>query len=136
MTAPQTDVMTEEFHAALARGELLIQQCQACQQLTLYPKYACPHCQSEELGWTKAAGAGLLHSHTVSRIGAPQGFESDLPYALAVVKLDEGVQLLGRLVPDDDGDWSGYSCDDRVELVTDHDDDRPIAWFRRAGSVA
>lgn len=126
-----TDVLTEEFHAGLGRGELLIQQCNECQALTMYPKYACPSCQSEDLGWTTASGRGVLHSFTVSRLGAPSGFEDDLPYALAVVKLDEGVQLLTRLMPDPDGDWGGYACDDRLQFAPDGGDDRPIAWFRK-----
>ena len=63
-----------------------------------------------------SSGKGTLHSFCVLRQGAPEGHEGDLPYALGVVKLDEGVQLLVRLAPDGDEDWSAYNCDDRVEL--------------------
>ena len=56
-------------------------------------------------------------SFTILRAGAPEGFESELPYALAVVRLDEEVQLLSRLVPDADGGWASYSCDARVSHV-------------------
>lgn len=128
------DALVEEYRAGLARGELLIQRCEECGGLNMYPRYACPFCQSEKLGWQPAAGRGVLHSYTVNRQGAPIGFEDDLPYALGVVKLDEGVQLLGRLVPDPDGEWNGYSCDDAVEFVPEGamgEGARPIAWFRR-----
>ena len=129
MTAP----IVKDFRAGLARGELLVQKCNSCGKLNMYPRYACPHCQSESLGWQKASGRGILHSYTVLRVGAPQGFEEDLPYALGVVKLDEGVQLLGRLVPDADGEWSSYSCDDTVEFAPvspDLVEQRPCAWFK------
>ena len=83
----------------------------------MWPRYACPHCQSDDLGWKKSAGEGTLHSFCVLRQGAPDGHEGDLPYAIGVVKLDEGVQLLVRLASNGDDDWSAYRCDDRVKFV-------------------
>jgi len=76
-----------------------------------------------------------LHSYAVHRVGSPTGFESELPYAVGVVKLDDGVQLLGRLWADDDGDFGGYHCDSRVEFFgasAEEVQGRPVAWFRRA----
>lgn len=43
------------------------------------------------------AGTGTIVSHTVIRV-APRGRAGEVPYAVAVVKLDEGVSLLGRVV--------------------------------------
>jgi len=122
------------FRDALARGELIVQKCSNCCKLNMYPRYACPYCQSQDLGWQKVSGRGRLHSYTVLRIGAPQGFEDDLPYALGVVKLEEGVQLLARLAPDDTGSWQHYKCDDLVEFVARpaaEIERRPCATFRR-----
>ena len=119
------------FRDGLATGDLLVQSCNACNQLNMYPRYACPHCQSDDLGWLKAGGTGTLMSFTVLRGGAPEGFEQDLPYAMGVVKLAEGVQLLGRLVPDADGDWSSYACDAPVVHVAATD--KYYAVFGHAG---
>ncbi|GEK79105.1 Zn-ribbon domain-containing OB-fold protein [Agrococcus baldri] len=133
------DKQTEEFRSGLRQGELLIQRCEQCSRLNMYPKFACPFCQSEELGWAQAAGTGSLYAFTVCRLASPAGFEEELPYALAIVKLDEGVQLLGRLTPDEDGEWNGYALDTPVEFVTagsTGEGARPIAWFSRAGSSA
>ena len=74
----------DEFRTGLARGDLLVQKCNDCGKLNMYPRHACPHCQSLSLGWHKSTGRGVLHSFTVLRAGAPEGFESDLPYALGV----------------------------------------------------
>jgi uncharacterized OB-fold protein len=120
-----------EFREGLARGELPIQTCGACGKPNMYPRYACPHCQSGELGWQAAAGAGTLMSFTVLRAGAPEGFEDELPYALGVVRLDEGVQLLGRLMPDADGEWASYACDAPVAFVPGRSG--TYAWFGHAG---
>lgn len=121
-----------QYRAGLARGELLIQHCNACKKPNMYPRYACPFCQSEDLGWQKASGKGTLLSWTVLRAGGPEGFETEVPYALGVIKLDEGVQLLGRLVNDASGDWTSYRCDDRVSFAPASPEQiatRPAAWF-------
>jgi uncharacterized protein len=131
-----TPQLVATFREHLKDGELVVQKCGACSRLNMYPRYACPFCQSESLGWEKVSGNGTLHSFTVLRIGAPEGFERELPYALAVVKLDEGVQLLGRLLPDADGDWSQYACDQRLRLTAPPAEQipyRPCAWFKRTG---
>lgn len=125
--------ITTEFRAGLARGELLLQACLSCARLNMYPRYRCPHCQSANLGWQKADGHGTLHSFTVLRLGAPTGFEDQLPYALGVVKLTEGVQLLARLHPDAGGDWQSYACDAAVEFAPASftaASQPPCAWFR------
>ena len=131
------NVIRDEFRAGLARGELLLQKCNDCGKLNMYPRHACPHCQSLSLGWQRSSGRGILHSFTVLRAGAPEGFESELPYALGIIKLDEGVQMLARLTPEADGDWRGYQCDDRVEFepaAAERVALRPCAWFARSGA--
>jgi uncharacterized OB-fold protein len=42
-------------------------------------------------------GKGAVTSFTVIRV-APRGRGGEAPYAVAVVRLDEGVSLLGRIV--------------------------------------
>jgi uncharacterized protein len=132
----KTPAIVSDFRAGLAGGDLLIQNCHECGKPNMWPRYACPHCQSDNLGWVKSAGKGILHSFCVLRQGAPEGFEDDLPYAIGVVKLPEGVQLLVRLEADAAGDWTAYKCDDAVEFVAVEPGEierRPCATFRRAG---
>jgi uncharacterized OB-fold protein len=122
----------KEFHAGLAEGKLLIQVCNACKTKMLYPRYRCISCHTDDLGWTEASGKGTLHSYTVLRAIVPAGFEDELPYGLGIVKLEEGVQLLGRLTPGAaGGDWSAYVCDAKVKFSPrpKHAVDRPVAWF-------
>jgi len=127
--------IVNDFREGLARGELLIQKCHDCNGVNMYPRYACPHCQSENLGWQKSSGVGVVHSFTVLRAGPPEGFETDIPYALAVVKLEEGVQLLARLHPDSQGDWLEYNCEDKVTFAPAPAEEiakKPCAWFTKA----
>lgn len=131
--------IVREYREALLRGSLVVQKCTDCGSLNMYPRYRCPKCQSDNLGWHEASGDATLHSYTVLRLGAPDGFEQDIPYALGVVKLAEGVQLLARLSPDAEGGWEAYHCDVPVSFVSEppgQNPERPCAWFRIAESAA
>ena len=130
--------LAEAYDAGLSDGKLLIQYCDDCGQPTMYPKWRCPACYSSSLSFKAAAGTGTLYSLTVQYFTAPTAFADQQPYALGIVKLDEGVQLLARLVPEEDGGWSGYRMDGRVEFCpvppsppTDQGPaaGRPCAWF-------
>lgn len=129
------NAIVQHFQDGLAAGRLNIQVCNACGKRMLYPRYRCIACHSDDLGWTEASGKGTLHSFTVVRAIPPAGFEDELPYGLGIVKLEEGVQLMGRLIPDgSSGDWSGYACDVLVRFCAAPSDDvkkRPVAWFER-----
>jgi uncharacterized OB-fold protein len=122
-----------EFRAGLLQGVLLLQRCRGCSHLQMYPRYRCTKCQSDQLGFTAASGAGILHSYTVIRAVPPRGFEDDVPYALGVVKLPEGVQLLGRLAAHPESrEWSHYRCDGPVVFCPADAEEvqrRPVAWF-------
>ena len=128
----QSRSLADEFNNALAAGQLVIQRCNVCGKVNMYPRYRCPACQSGDLGWQQSAGTGVLVTHAVVRAVPPKGFESDLPYAVGVVRLDEGVQLLARLEPAEDGEWNAYACDTRVRFAPRQADEilaRPTAWF-------
>lgn len=134
--AATTSQLVEEYRAGLAAGELLIQRCNACNNVQMYPRYRCKACQSDDLGYVKGSGKGVLHSYTVIRALPPRGFEDEVPYAVGVVKLEEGVQLLGRLWPSESsGDWDEYACDMAVRFAPADPADiqrRPVAWFAPA----
>lgn len=59
------------------------------------------------------AGTGEVYSYTVLQ-QAPEGFEDQAPYVLALVKLDEGPMVTAQLT-DLDGP---AAIGDRVEMVT------------------
>jgi len=130
--------LAERYDAGLRDGRLLIQRCDACGEATMYPKWRCPSCFSDSLSFTGAEGTGTLYSMTVQYLTAPTAFAGQLPYALGIVKLTEGVQLLVRLVPGEDGGWSAYKLDGPVEFcpvppqapVSEGPTaGRPCAWF-------
>jgi len=68
-----------------------------CGELAIPPKELCPACGERAWQPVPLAGEGTIASFTVIRV-APRAFAADAPYAIAVVKLKEGVSLLGRIV--------------------------------------
>jgi uncharacterized OB-fold protein len=94
---PQPTPETAEYWSAAARGELRLPYCSSCQQYVCYPRGACPTCWSTDLKWTTLSGRGRLYSYLISHLAAP-GFDNDVPYAIAIVELDEGPKLMSSIV--------------------------------------
>ena len=79
-----------------------------------YPRIACPHCFSDKVEWVQASGKGTVYSYTVVTNNAPSAFIQDMPFVIAIVKLEEGVQMLSNIVECDPED---VSCDMPVEVI-------------------
>jgi uncharacterized OB-fold protein len=94
---PRPTPETAEYWAAAARGELRLPYCSSCQRYVFYPREACPTCWSTGLTWTTLSGRGRLYSYLISHLAAP-GFENEVPYAIAIVELDEGPRLMSSIV--------------------------------------
>jgi uncharacterized protein len=78
-----------------------LQQCDACQRFWYYPSPICPHCSSLEFTWRPIAGSGAVHTFTWVYRPAP-GFEDMVPYAYALVELDEGPIVATNIVNSDE----------------------------------
>ena len=95
--APTPTPDTEPYWEGTRRGELRLQRCASCSNVFFYPRSACPRCGSSEVAWFTATGHGRLHTYVISHRAAP-GFEDEVPYAIAVVELEEGPRLLTNIV--------------------------------------
>jgi len=111
---PVVQPWARPFWEAAREGRLALQHCEDCDKPIHYPRIACPHCGSDELGWRTASGRGTLYSFTVVVSNAPSSFVADMPYVVAVVELEEGVRLLSNIVQCEPED---LRCDMPVEVV-------------------
>ena len=84
------------FFEEAREGRLSAIRCGSCGELAIPPKELCPGCHERRWELVPLHGTGSVVSFTVIRI-PPRGRLSEAPYAVAVVKLDEGVSLLGRI---------------------------------------
>ncbi len=73
-----------------------IVKCSACGALDPGPREICPKCFKMALEPSTTPGTGSLVSWTLIR-RPPAQYREDGQYAVAIVKLDSGVQVTGRL---------------------------------------
>jgi len=111
-------VEAREFFERCARGTLSVQRCSACARLRHYPRSHCPFCLSPEWQWQDCSGRGGVFTYTIIRRNENPRFRDRLPYAVAIVELEEGVQMLAGLV---DVDVEDVSVGMPVEVVFDTD---------------
>lgn len=84
------------FFDALSEGRLLAAECHDCDTLLLPPRPACHGCGSRELSIAEQPTTGMVYSYTeVAR--PPTAFEHLAPLTVAIVELDSGARLTGRV---------------------------------------
>ena len=113
---PLITKLGKPFWEACKEKKLLYQVCKDCGQVNFFPKMLCVNCMSHNLEWKESKGKGHIHSFTITYDAAPPEFMSSVPYALAVVNIDEGFTMLSNIV---DCDYAKLSCDMPVEVVFD-----------------
>lgn len=91
-----SDELTSSFWAAARNGTLVRPVCGDCGRNFFSPQIACPGCLSENWSYEPSSGRGTVYSVTVVHKAPSPEFE--VPYALAVVELDEGWSMLANLV--------------------------------------
>lgn len=96
------DVLTGPHWQGLKSGKILVPRCVACGYLRWPPASICPECLGSGTEWAEVAGAGTLWSFTVYHRALHPAFKEAIPYAVGIVELDAGVQMIGRLgIPED-----------------------------------
>mgnify|MGYP000331646893 CR=1 FL=1 len=86
------------FFAAARRRELVVQRCAGCDLLRFPPRELCSRCWSRDAAWTPVCGRGEVFSfYWMHQVYHP-GFAGEVPYAVAVVQLEEGPHVLSNVV--------------------------------------
>ncbi|MCK4893392.1 MAG: Zn-ribbon domain-containing OB-fold protein [Calditrichia bacterium] len=71
-------------------------KCKACGEIYFPVRLVCKACGAKEFEKIKLSREGVLVSHTVIHI-APGKFTDQVPYAVGIVELKEGVRLLAQI---------------------------------------
>ncbi|MAG30915.1 MAG: hypothetical protein CL908_08505 [Deltaproteobacteria bacterium] len=96
--APVVTELSQGFWDAVARRELAVQQCSACDTLRHYPQPFCPHCHSNDFGWKRVSGRGQIYSYTVAHRAFHPAWKEHVPYVIATIELEEGVRVVCDLL--------------------------------------
>lgn len=102
------------------QNELVLQRCTACSHLRYPISSICPRCLDSSWSWDPVSGRGeALSVATFHRVYHPSR-EDRVPYAVALVQLDEGPRMISDLV----GDGAlATAVGDRLAVAFDQDPD-------------
>jgi len=112
----------ESFYKLVAQRKLMAAKCKKCGSLHAPPRPVCTKCYGKELEWVELGNRGKLLTYTVIYV-SPKQFETLTPYAVGIVKLEEGPQLPGMI--------RGVDLDKirvGMDLTVDFDTTLPPQW--------
>ena len=95
---PKIDSVSAPFWAGLTEGRLLVQWCDDCNRSIHYPRIHCPHCLGKSLRWKESSGRGTVQAYTIVHTHPDPFFKSKVPYAVALIEIEDGVTLMSNLV--------------------------------------
>lgn len=96
--APTPRSFSRPYWEATREKKLLIQFCKKTGQFQFFPRPTSIFTgRHSDLEWREVSGKGAVFSYTIARRG-PEPFRGHEPYLMAVVTLDEGVNVMGDVV--------------------------------------
>ena len=96
------------------RYALVGEVCPHCDEKIFPPRDVCPHCAGEAKTPYVFSGKGEVYSYTTV-YDAPEGYETNTPYTVALIKLEEGPLVTAQLTDVDNGK---VEIGTPVEMVT------------------
>jgi uncharacterized protein len=93
---PTPSPISAPYWDACGRGELVFLRCDNCGTIARRPASLCGNCLGRALSWVPGSGRGRLYSWTV--VWRPQHPSFAVPYAPAIVALDEGWYMMSAVV--------------------------------------
>lgn len=87
-------------------------KCDACGEIHFPPRLVCRKCRGRKFGATTLAQTGAVETFTIVRV-APSNFADEAPYAVGVIRLDDGVNVTAQIA---DCDLGTLAIGDRVRL--------------------
>ena len=101
---PPVTEEAEAFWTATARRQLVLPWCTSWGNAFWYPRPVCPRCLRPDVEWRPASGRAEVYAVSVMHRPAHPGLADRVPYAVALVDLEEGVRMLTNVVDIDAAD--------------------------------
>lgn len=86
----------KEYNENLKQGRLSGLKCSGCGEVSAQPRLICAGCGGSQLETMELKGGGAIQTFTVNFVAA-EGRESEVPYIVVIVELDEGPWIMGNL---------------------------------------
>jgi uncharacterized OB-fold protein len=96
--SPADDPLAGPYFQAAAQGRLVVQRCNSCDALRWPPLSGCPECRGRDTTWVDVAPSGIVWSFVVYHRAFQASLKDQIPYTVAMVQLDDGPYLVGRVL--------------------------------------
>jgi len=95
---PEPNAVSQPFWDAAKEHRLVLQRSKKTGRYVYYPRAVSPFGANDELTWTAVSGRGTVYSYTVARRPTAPQWAEDVPYVIAIVRLEEGPHLTTNIV--------------------------------------
>ena len=89
-----TRLTVKEFQEGIREGKIEGYRCARCGHKQIDIIEFCPACHSPDLQKPVFSDTGTVVSYTIQQV-APEQFMNEVPYAWAVIQLDDGPRMTG-----------------------------------------
>jgi uncharacterized protein len=125
---PRPSPRSAGYWEEVNRGRITFQRCTGCGYVGLRSLSVCARCLGSSTELIESAGHGSLYSWTV--VWRPPDPAFRVPYAPAVIELDEGFFMISAVIGCEPGDLdAGMSLDVEFHPVSD---ELALPYFRPA----
>jgi uncharacterized OB-fold protein len=129
---PRITAVSRPFWEAAREHRLLVQRSQKTGRYVFYPRAVSPFGADDALDWVEVSGRGIVYTFSVTHQPTGAAWAGDVPYAIAVVQLEEGVHMTANIVDcDPERIYIGMPVEVRFVDVTP---DVTLVQFGPAGS--
>lgn len=125
---PEITELNRAFFEGTAKGELRLRHCRSCGAVFRFTHPLCPDCWSDTLDHVVASGKGSVESFTIVHMPPYEAWAADVPYVIALIKLNEGVRMMANI----DIDVADVTIGMPVEVWFERRDTVAVPQFRRS----
>jgi uncharacterized OB-fold protein len=105
-----------QWWQAIARHELVFQSCGTCAHVQHPPRPVCQKCGGTAFGWVRHDGVGEIHSATQLFTSTYQAFQDELPYWVAMAKLEPDIYFIANMRAGTSAEQASAGSPIRVEI--------------------
>ncbi len=115
------------YNDFLAENKIMGSKCKGCGVVHLPPRPVCNECGGRDLEWTELKGTGTIRAYTVITVPLTR-LKDRCPYAVGVVKLEDGPSISGMVLGVSDGDQISVGTLVKGEFIKEGE--RTVLCFR------
>lgn len=94
---PIVDLDSKPYWEWLQKKDFRLQKCGECGKFRFPPYPSCPYCGKGGGEWISLLPKGRIYSWFVVNITPEPRFKEDIPYIIALIELEVGPRIVGRL---------------------------------------